>query len=107
MKYLIRSTKTSEILIYFTDETDLRIIFLNQDDLELYFVTIIMNFTQVCPQIHLKVFGVPETDLTKYKASGSTEYAYDNEPDDQYRLRDMEVETAAEYEAHKLSIKST
>ena len=50
---------------------------------------------------------MPETDLTKYKASGSTEYAYDNEPDDQYRLRDMEVETAAEYEAHKLSIKST
>ena len=66
----------------------------------MYFMTIIMNFTQVCPNIHLKVFGVPDEDLRQYKASGSTQYAYSNEPDDQYRLREMEVETEQEFKEH-------
>ena len=65
-----------------------------------------MNFTQVCPKIHLKVFGVPQEDLRQYKASGSTEYAYDNEPDDQFRLREMEVETEEEFKDHSTSISS-
>ena len=88
-----------QVLFYFNDETDVRLAFDNKDDEKLTFATIILNFAAICPEIHLKVYGVPDETLQSYKASGKKKYVYDNQPDDKFRLKDLEVETAQEYES--------
>ena len=102
IKYVIKSTSSTQILLYLKNETDCRVDFENEDDQEMYFNTIIMNYTKLCPKVHLKVYGVPDQSLTKYKASGNIKNDFlDNSPDDKFRIRELEVETEEEFDNKK------
>ena len=55
-----------------------------------------MRFANLCPDKHLKVYGVPEDKLNKYKASktnGNAGYVYDVKPSSKFRLKDEEILT--------------
>ena len=96
IKYLIRSEKSAEMLIYFRDETDLRLRIYDEMNKEMLFMNIVARFAAENPNVHLKLFGVPDEDLKKYRPQ-SSDYAFDNEPPKEYRLKDLEIETEAEY----------
>ena len=102
LKYIVKSTNSLEILLYFTDETDIRLQ-LETDDKELYLQMLKLRFANLCPKVNLKVFGVPEESLKQYRsmnvAFASNAYAFDNEPADIYRIRDEEIQTQKEYDA--------
>ena len=59
--------------------------------------------------MHLKLFEVPEASLKQYKSTrnGFNGYAYENEPESKYRLRDLEIKTEAEFEEEKTTKAST
>ena len=102
IKYLIRSETSPEMMIYFRDETDLRLRIYEEEDKMQAFMTLVAKFTQVNPYTHLKLFGVPEEDLKKYRPQ-SSDYAFDVEPAEKYRLKDEEVQTESEYRESKVS----
>ena len=83
-----------EILLYFTDETDIRLQ-LEAHDKDLFLEFLKLRFANLCPKVNLKVFGVPEESLKQYRSMnhGYTTYAFDTEPADMYRLRDEEIQT--------------
>ena len=83
-----------EILLYFTDETDIRLQ-LEANDKDLFLEFLKLRFANLCPKVNLKVFGVPEESLKQYRSMnhGYTTYAFDTEPADMYRLRDEEIQT--------------
>ena len=83
-----------EILLYFTDETDIRLQ-LSANDKDLFLQMLKLRFANLCPKVNLKVFGVPEESLKQYRSMnhGYTTYAFDTEPADMYRLRDEEIMT--------------
>lgn len=61
-----------------------------------------MRFAALCPAVHLKLFGVPDESLKKYKAVSSSgfsdkAFAFDNEPEDKYRMREFEIQTEQEF----------
>lgn len=62
LKYIVKSMASLEILLYFTDETDIR---LQTDaaDKELFLQMLKLRFANLCPKVNLKVFGVPEESL--------------------------------------------
>ena len=81
LKYIIKSTVSKELLLYFDSDFDLRLIFETRED---FLDLLKLRFAKFCPKKHLKVYGIPEESLKKYKASkqrGSTSgYAFDTEP---------------------------
>ena len=102
LKYIIKSLKGPELLLYFTNESDLRLVIEDDDARDEFAELLTMRFTAVCPAVHLKLFGVPDESLRKYKAVSSSGftgegYAFENEPEDKYRLRHLEVATEEEY----------
>ena len=72
LKYIVRSLKSAEILLYFTNESDLRLIIEDEDSREEFCDTVLMRFAALCPAVHLKLFGVPDESLKKYKAVSSS-----------------------------------
>lgn len=61
-----------------------------------------MRFANLSPNKSLKVFGVPEQTLKKYKTSntkGEGGFAYDVQPAGKFRLRDEEILTQDEVDA--------
>lgn len=104
LKYIVKSTKSNEILLYFTDETDLRLI-LTKDDKDEFLDMLKLRFASLCPKVNLKVFGVPSDSLKEYKSlnvsKGTNSFAFDNEPADMYRIKNEEIMTQKEYEDEK------
>ena len=96
LKYYILSNTTHEVLLYFTDETDIRLI-LDANDKEMFLQLLKLRFANLCPKVNLKVFGVPSDNLKEYKSMnvnrGSNAYAFDNEPADMYRIKGEEILT--------------
>lgn len=94
LKYIVKSMTSNEILLYFTDETDIRLQ-LDDMDKDLFQQMLKLRFANLCPKVNLKVFGVPEESLKQYRsmnvAFASNAYAFDNEPADIYRIRDEEI----------------
>ena len=104
LKYIIRSLKSGEVLLYFADDTDFRLIIPNADHRDEFFDTINMRFPALCPNVRLKLFGVPDASLKQYRAAKKgfgAAFMFENEPDPQYRMRDREVATEAEYAEEK------
>jgi hypothetical protein len=101
LKYIVKSSTTMEILLYFTDETDLRLQ-LDKNDTDMFLQILKLRFANLCPKVNLKVFGVPQDSLKEFRsmnvANGGNAYAFDNEPADIYRLKDEEIMTQKEYE---------
>jgi hypothetical protein len=54
-----------------------------------------LRFANFCPNIHLKVYGVPEDNLKQYRSNNagnqSKVFAFDVAPDEKYRLYDEEI----------------
>jgi hypothetical protein len=85
LKYIIKSTLSNEVLLYFDTDFDIRMICETRDEM---LDLLKLRFAKFCPKKHLKVYGIPEESLKKYKASknrGST-YAFDTEPPSKFRL---------------------
>ena len=106
LKYIIKSTVAScrEILLYFADDTDFRLVIPDPDQFEEFFDTLNMRFPAQCPNVRLKLFGVPEESLKKYKSTKKgfgEKFSFENEPAPQYRLLDQEVATEAEFKDEK------
>lgn len=89
---MIRSLKSCEVLLYFADDSDYRLVIPNRDHLDEFFDTINMRFPALCPNVRLKLFGVPDESLKKYKSTkkgfAGEKFAFENEPSPEYRLRD-------------------
>ena len=66
LKYIIKSTVSNELLLYFDSDYDVRVRFEEREQM-LSFLK--MRFANLCPNKHLKVYGIPEDRLNKYKAS--------------------------------------
>lgn len=81
LKYIIKSSLSKEILLYFDDDFDMRLNFESRDEM---LDLLKLRFAKLCPKKHLRVYGIPEESLKKYKASkqrGSMRgIAYDCEP---------------------------
>ena len=95
LSYMIRSSSSGELLLYFRDDSDLRLIIPNDDERDEFFDLINMRFSANCPNQHLRLYEVPEPSLKLYKTTKKNMggFAYENTPDDQYRLRDLEIMT--------------
>ena len=54
-----------------------------------------LRFAKLCPKKHLRVYGAPEENLYKYKASkhwrSSEGYIFDTEPPQNLRLYNEEI----------------
>ena len=90
LKYIIKSTMSKELLLYFDTDFDMRLICETRDEM---LDLLKLRFAKFCPKKHLKVYGIPEESLKKYKASkqrGSS-YAFDCEPESKFRLRKEEI----------------
>ena len=96
LKYIVKSTKSNEILLYFTDETDMRLILDTNDKVE-FLDMLKLRFASLCPKVNLKVFGVPTDSLKEYRSlnvsKGSNAFEFDNEPADMYRIKNEEILT--------------
>ena len=66
LRYLVKSLVSNEILFYFDEDFDIRLIL---DPREEVMALINLRFAQLCPKKHLRVYGAPEENLYKYKAS--------------------------------------
>jgi len=75
------------MILNFNDGLDLRISCDQRDNI---FATIKSSFAVLAPGMLLKVFGVNQPTLKDFK-SGNNKHRFDNEPDEQFRLRDQEV----------------
>jgi len=92
LRYIVKSLKSNEIYLEFSDKNNMRLIFEERDE---FLDLLKLRFITFCPKIHLKVYGIPLDTLKDYKAS-SSQYAFDNEPDDMYRLYNEEIQTQSE-----------
>jgi hypothetical protein len=92
LKYIIKSTVSRELLLYFDSDSDMRLIFESRDEM---LNLMKLRFAKFCPKKHLRVYGVPEESLKKYKATKSrgSMYAFDCEPPSKFRLKDEEIQT--------------
>jgi hypothetical protein len=94
LKYIVKSTLSKELLLYFDSDFDMRLIFDSRDEL---LDLLKLRFAKFCPKKHLKVYGIPEESLKKFKASkqhGSMKgYAFDCEPPSKFRLQQEEIQT--------------
>ena len=85
---------TNEVLLYFNGENDLRLVVAERDEL---LDLIKLRFPRFCPTTLLKVFGIPKDSLKEYRCPNtkrtSNKYAFNNEPEAKYRLRDEEPPT--------------
>jgi hypothetical protein len=100
LKYIIKSTLSKEILLYFDTDFDMRLTMETRDEM---LDLLKLRFAKFCPKKHLKVYGIPEESLKKYKASkqrGST-YAFDCEPPSKFRLRKEEIQTQRQVDEEK------
>ena len=81
LKYLVKSLTSYEVLLYFEQNYDTRFILDSRDELIAY---LNLRFAQLCPKKHLRMYGAPEENLKKYKASkhrkSSQGYVFDTEP---------------------------
>ena len=68
LKYIVKSKKSEQFLLYFQTEQDLCLIAKNKDDFIDYLK---LRFVNLCPDIHLKVYGVPENCLKQYRSYNS------------------------------------
>ena len=84
LSYMIRSSSSGELLLYFRDDSDLRLIISDDDEREEFFDLIIMRFSANAPNQHLRLFEVPEPSLKTYKSTKKNMggFAYENTPDD-------------------------
>jgi len=64
------------------------------DEREDFLDMVKMRFNILAPDIQLRIYGIPKDTLKEFKQNSSkkasTKYAFDNAPDDQYRLRNEE-----------------
>lgn len=70
----------------------------NQTDLSEFLDMLKMRYHNICPSIHLKVFGVPHGTIRDYRPMANTKgkknaFAFDNEPASIYRLKKEEIAT--------------
>jgi hypothetical protein len=78
----------------------------NQKDLADFLDMLKMRYHNICPKIHLKVFGVPPATMRDYRPMANTKgkknvFAFDNEPASIYRLKKEEISTQKEVELEK------
>lgn len=93
MKYIIKSIRKTEVIVYFTNESDILIEFKNDNEKDEFLNILKLRFASLCPKIHLKVFGVPSNTLKEYRSQGGKGYAFENEPADVYRIKNEEIAT--------------
>lgn len=106
LKYIIKSTMSKELLLYFDTDFDMRLICETRDEM---LDLLKLRFAKFCPKKHLKVYGIPEESLKKYKASkqrGSS-YAFDCEPESKFRLRKEEIQTQRQVDEEKKKNETT
>jgi hypothetical protein len=97
LKYIVRSTQSKEVLLYFHDEFDIRMITEDRDN----FLSLLkLRFAHFCPQKTLKVYGIPKESLKEYKSMankrGSNQFTFDNEPPAKFRLKQEEIQSQQE-----------
>lgn len=102
LKYIVKSMLSKELLLYFDSDFDMRLVFESRDEM---LNLLKLRFAKFCPKKHLKVYGIPEESLKKYKASkqrGSMKgYAFDCEPPSKFRLQQEEIQTQREVDEIK------
>lgn len=70
----------------------------NENDLSEFLAMLKMRYHNICPNIHLKVYGVPPGTMRDYRPMANTKgkknaFAFDNEPASIYRLKKEEIAT--------------
>ena len=74
LKYIIKSTVSKEVILYWDGEYDFRIQFEERDD---FLSMLKLRFASFCPTKHLKVFGIDKESLKEFKSmtkKGSNSY---------------------------------
>ena len=88
MKYIVKSTVSNEVLLYFKEDFDYRLVFEKKDD----FINLLkMRFPVFDKKSTLRVYGVPEISLKSYKSSKVSKHAFDFAPEEKYRLLNDEI----------------
>ena len=88
MKYIVKSTVSNEVLLYFKEDFDYRLVFEKKDD----FINLLkMRFPVFDKKSTLRVYGVPEISLKAYKSSKVSKHAFDFAPEEKYRLLNDEI----------------
>lgn len=85
--YYIKSMSSNEILLHFTDNIDWRLVFEKSQE---FLDILTARFPSLEKKRTLRQYAVPEASLKAYKAS-KTQYAFDNAPEEKYRLRNKEI----------------
>ena len=84
---------SKEILLYFEQQFDIRLILETREDI---IALINLRFAKLSPTKHLRVYGVSEENLYKYKATKSRRkskgYVFNTEPTKKLRLVNEEIE---------------
>ena len=62
---------------------------LNLEDREDLLILLKMRFMNLCPNKHLKLYGIPVSSLKDYKSNKND--IFENDSLDKYRLRDQEL----------------
>ena len=106
LKYIVTSSSNKqEYMLYFVDDTCIRLRINSEEQKDFINIQIVCQFSANCQDKRLKLYKVPETSLQMYmpieKFAGKRSSNLDNEPCEEYRIRDKEVATVEEYEAEK------
>ena len=96
LDFYIKSLKSNEFILYDVNGKDNRLSFEKRDE----FLDFLMNrFASLEKKRTLRVYGINKDKLTEFKSSSTP--GFDNTPDAQYRLEDVEIKCHADMKAAK------
>lgn len=102
LKFIIKCTKSSEIIAHFLNNIDIRMSFDSEDPEEArddFLIFLKMRFANIVKNRTLRFYGVNEANLKNYKQGGGFKSVnYDYSPPEELRLMGEEVATDEEHQ---------
>ena len=90
MSAIIKSTKSTEVVLSFPNAKDLRLTGLKEQQVVDLKSAIQLRYINKCPEKTLQINGVPQKSLREFSQDNRS-YGFMNLPDEKYRLKDEEI----------------
>ena len=90
MSAIIKSTKSTEVVLSFPNAKDLRLTGLKEQQVVDLKSAIQLRYINKCPEKTLQIYGVPQKSLREFSQDNRS-YGFMNLPDEKYRLKDEEI----------------
>lgn len=101
LSYIIKCLQSSEIVLFFVNNIDIRMSFMGDDpeeEREMFLSFLKARFVAIVQNRTLKFYGINEPNLKNYKSGGGFKSsAYNLAPPEELRLKDEEYQSEGEH----------